>query len=191
VTGKVPFPGGSTSDKARAHCELRPLDPRRLNTGLSTEFVDVMADMMAKDPAQRIQSASEVTERLTQWLEGRPSEATMAVPPPPKPPPIIATPPGFGSPATPPPVRPPTLQPGSPEPAFPEMSAPDDEDSSSQVVEITDLPRPTAGPAAPAQQAGAPGGPASILYPVLILALAPLALLGAAMLIWLAVKVLL
>ena len=30
VTGKVPFPGGTTADKARAHCELRPLDPRRL-----------------------------------------------------------------------------------------------------------------------------------------------------------------
>jgi len=27
VTGKVPFPGGSTPEKARAHCELRPLDP--------------------------------------------------------------------------------------------------------------------------------------------------------------------
>ena len=27
VTGKVPFPGGTTTDKARAHCELRPLDP--------------------------------------------------------------------------------------------------------------------------------------------------------------------
>ena len=24
VTGKVPFPGGTTADKARAHCELRP-----------------------------------------------------------------------------------------------------------------------------------------------------------------------
>ena len=42
VTGKVPFPGGSTSDKAQAHRELRPLDPRRLNRQLSDEFVDVM-----------------------------------------------------------------------------------------------------------------------------------------------------
>ena len=36
VTGKVPFPGGTTADKARAHCELRPLDPRRLNPQLSS-----------------------------------------------------------------------------------------------------------------------------------------------------------
>ena len=64
VTGKVPFPGGTTSDKARAHCELRPLDPRRLNPALSTEFVEVMADMMAKDPSMRIASAREVQQRL-------------------------------------------------------------------------------------------------------------------------------
>ena len=56
VTGKVPFPGGTTAEKARAHCELRPLDPRRLNPRLSAEFVNVLADMMAKDPAQRLQS---------------------------------------------------------------------------------------------------------------------------------------
>lgn len=78
VTGKVPFPGGSTADKARAHCELRPLDPRRLNPRLSPEFVEVMADMMAKDPAQRIASAEEVVQRLKPWASNRP---TLAKPP--------------------------------------------------------------------------------------------------------------
>lgn len=67
VTGKVPFPGGTVADKARAHCELAPLDPRRLNPALDAEFVDVIADMMAKDPAERIQSASEVVVRLAPW----------------------------------------------------------------------------------------------------------------------------
>ncbi len=69
VTGKVPFPGGTTADKARAHCKLRPLDPRRLNNGLSDEFVDALADMMAKDPAQRIPSAAAVMERLLPWAD--------------------------------------------------------------------------------------------------------------------------
>jgi len=69
VTGKVPFPGGTTADKIRAHLTLRPLDPRRLNPTLSSEFVDVMADMMAKDPAMRIQTAAEVAERLALWVE--------------------------------------------------------------------------------------------------------------------------
>ena len=74
MTGKVPFPGGTTTDKARAHCELRPLDPRRLNPGLIAEFVDVLANMMAKDPADRLQSAAEVIDRLAPW-------ACLATPP--------------------------------------------------------------------------------------------------------------
>jgi hypothetical protein len=72
VTGKVPFPGGTTADKARAHCELRPLDPRRLNARLSAEFVEVMADMMAKEPSQRIASAGEVRARLAPFLTAAP-----------------------------------------------------------------------------------------------------------------------
>jgi len=73
VTGKVPFPGGTTADKARAHCDLRPLDPRRLNSDLTTEFVDLMADMMAKDPAQRIPSATAVAARLAPFQTGQPN----------------------------------------------------------------------------------------------------------------------
>jgi eukaryotic-like serine/threonine-protein kinase len=73
VTGKVPFPGGTTADKARAHCELRPLDPRRLNPRLSPEFVEVMADMMAKEPAGRIASAREVISRLAPFLTAAPA----------------------------------------------------------------------------------------------------------------------
>ncbi|MCS7303792.1 MAG: protein kinase [Thermoguttaceae bacterium] len=69
VTGKVPFPGGTTADKIRAHLRLRPLDPRRLNPNLSAEFVDLMADMMAKDPSLRIQTAAEVVLRLAPWVQ--------------------------------------------------------------------------------------------------------------------------
>lgn len=71
VTGKVPFPGGSAVDKCRAHLHLRPLDPRRLNPGLTDRFVDVIADMMAKNPADRIPSAREVADRLAPWAEGQ------------------------------------------------------------------------------------------------------------------------
>jgi eukaryotic-like serine/threonine-protein kinase len=73
VTGKVPFPGGTIADKVRAHCELRPLDPRRLNSRLSAEFVDLMADMMAKEQGQRIASAREVRARLAPFLTPRPT----------------------------------------------------------------------------------------------------------------------
>ncbi len=67
VTGKVPFPGGTTQDKANAHRTLKPLDPRRLNHQLSDPFVDIVADMMAKEPAQRVPSALAVIERLAPW----------------------------------------------------------------------------------------------------------------------------
>ncbi|MBI1903281.1 MAG: serine/threonine protein kinase [Planctomycetia bacterium] len=67
VTGKVPFPGGTTSEKARAHCHETPIDPRRLNPELDADFVDVLGDMMVKDPAKRIGSAAEVVRRLAEW----------------------------------------------------------------------------------------------------------------------------
>lgn len=70
VTGKVPFPGGTPREKARKHCNEFPLDPRRLNAELSDEFVEVIGDMMAKKPEERIATASGVMERLAPWVEG-------------------------------------------------------------------------------------------------------------------------
>ena len=71
VTGKVPFPGGTTRDKARRHCEDTPLNPKRINAELSDEFVDVLAAMMEKDPRRRIASAEVVIERLAPWAGER------------------------------------------------------------------------------------------------------------------------
>jgi serine/threonine protein kinase len=67
VTGKVPFPGGTTREKARKHCYDQPIDPRRLNPDLDTDFVDVLADLMAKRPEERVPSAAAVIERLAPW----------------------------------------------------------------------------------------------------------------------------
>lgn len=90
VCGKVPFPGGSTRDKARRHCEETPWHPRRFNPDLSEEFVEIIADMMEKDPAARIQSAEEVAARLEPWahdagplLAQQMSKARWMAPPPP------------------------------------------------------------------------------------------------------------
>ena len=69
VTGKVPFPGGNSRNKAKRHLEETPWHPRRFNEEVSDEFVDLMSDMMAKDPRQRIQTAKEVAERLAPWAE--------------------------------------------------------------------------------------------------------------------------
>jgi eukaryotic-like serine/threonine-protein kinase len=67
VTGKVPFPGGNAREKAHRHCTDTPLHPRHLNPSLGDEFIEVMADMMKKDPQTRIQSAAEVVRRLAPW----------------------------------------------------------------------------------------------------------------------------
>lgn len=67
ITGKVPFPGGTAGSKARRHLEGTPLHPRTFNEEISEEFVDVIADMMEKDPAARIPSAAEVAARLEPW----------------------------------------------------------------------------------------------------------------------------
>lgn len=78
MTGKVPFPGGTSQDKARAHCSLPPLDPRRLNPELTDDFVDVIARMMDKDPTQRIQRMSEVVTLLAAWTGEQGKEAARA-----------------------------------------------------------------------------------------------------------------
>ncbi len=67
VTGKVPFPGGTPKSKARRHLEETPWHPRRFNEEVSDDFVDLIGDMMEKNPAERIQSAVEVAERLAPW----------------------------------------------------------------------------------------------------------------------------
>jgi len=67
VTGKVPFPGGTTSEKLRRHLEEAPLTPARLNSQLDPQFVDLIADMMHKRLTERLGSAEEVVQRLRPW----------------------------------------------------------------------------------------------------------------------------
>jgi serine/threonine protein kinase len=78
VTGKVPFPGGTTKEKARRHVQDAPLHPRHFNVTLVDEFIDVIADMMEKKPENRVRSASEVIARLSPWT-GRSEELRSAV----------------------------------------------------------------------------------------------------------------
>lgn len=71
ICGKVPFPGGTTKEKARRHCSETPWHPRKFNPEISEEFVEVIADMMEKDPKERIQSAQEVVDRLKYFAAER------------------------------------------------------------------------------------------------------------------------
>lgn len=68
VTGKAPFPGGDTASKIRRHLEATPLHPCNFNPELSEEFVEIIAEMMEKDPSKRIQTCAEVAARLEMWV---------------------------------------------------------------------------------------------------------------------------
>ena len=96
VTGKVPYPGGTTAEKAHRHCNDTPTPARRINPLLSEEFVAVIAAMMNKDPKARIQTAAEVARRLAPWAgdnvpaptepdqtAGVPPRSNIPLPPPP------------------------------------------------------------------------------------------------------------
>jgi serine/threonine protein kinase len=67
VTGKVPYPGGTTRQKAHRHCNDTAWHPRIVNPALSDAFIEVMAAMMERDPTKRIQTADEVVRRLAPW----------------------------------------------------------------------------------------------------------------------------
>lgn len=90
VCGKVPFPGGDTAHKIRRHLEETPFHPRRFVDSISEEFVDIIAEMMDKDPAKRIQTCAEVAARLEPWArdssqitQPRMSRGPWSSPPPP------------------------------------------------------------------------------------------------------------
>jgi serine/threonine protein kinase len=48
--------------------EETPWHPRKFAADISEDFVDIIADMMEKDPTKRITSAAEVAARLEPWV---------------------------------------------------------------------------------------------------------------------------
>lgn len=102
VTGKVPYPGGEAREKCRRHLEETPWHPRRFAPELAEEFVELIAEMMEKDPRRRIDSAATVAERLLPWCDGHLASAQLPpLPTPwtPAPPPADSGPEGRGEPS--------------------------------------------------------------------------------------------
>jgi serine/threonine protein kinase len=71
VTGKVPFPGGSTAEKIRRHLDESPLNPLHFNPDLPKGFCDAIAAMMDKNPDTRTPTAAAVVELLRPWCDER------------------------------------------------------------------------------------------------------------------------
>ncbi len=67
LSGKLPFPGGSSRDKVRRHRSEAPIPLAQLAPSVAPGFVEVVERMMAKDPSQRPPSAAAVEAELRAW----------------------------------------------------------------------------------------------------------------------------
>ncbi len=67
LTGKVPFPGGTTSEKLRRHLDEAPLPLRAHRDDLDPKIVELVGRMMAKRPEDRLPTAAAVLKGLEPW----------------------------------------------------------------------------------------------------------------------------
>src|SRR5207248_1146024 len=68
LAGKAPFSHGTTVEKVKAHMEQTPQALGELRRDMPPELVRIIERMMAKDPAERFQTPTEVAEALTPFL---------------------------------------------------------------------------------------------------------------------------
>ena len=111
LTGSRPFQGEHFAAQARAHVEDPPEPPSERRPGLPATLDAALLRGLAKDPADRWDSAREMVNRIEDSLEGDApgTESTRLMPPTaaaPPPPPPQATPAPSRAAATPPPTGP-------------------------------------------------------------------------------------
>jgi serine/threonine protein kinase len=71
LTGRPPFPEGSISERLLKHQTTKPESIFKVRPDAPPSLVDLCETMMSKKPIDRMQSAGEVAERLTEWLAER------------------------------------------------------------------------------------------------------------------------
>lgn len=74
LTGRPPFPGGSSLEKIRRQRKEEPEPLRSLLPEIPPGFAALVQQMMAKDPKCRLATAQEVEEKLRAWTEGSPPQ---------------------------------------------------------------------------------------------------------------------
>jgi beta-lactam-binding protein with PASTA domain/tRNA A-37 threonylcarbamoyl transferase component Bud32 len=82
VTGRPPFLGDSPVAVASKQVLEQPLTPSKLNPDVTPDLDAVILRALAKNPANRYQSAEEFREDLDRVRRGLPVEATPVMPPP-------------------------------------------------------------------------------------------------------------
>jgi beta-lactam-binding protein with PASTA domain/predicted Ser/Thr protein kinase len=76
VAGRPPFTGDSPVSIAYKHVKEDPVPPSRINPDVPKDLENVIMKAMAKNPANRYQSADEMRQDLERLLQGLPTLAT-------------------------------------------------------------------------------------------------------------------
>jgi serine/threonine-protein kinase len=69
LTGQPPYAGGGTMDKLRKHCDSEAPSMRSHRPDIPEQLDAIVRRMMARDPAQRFQSAGEIVRALGPFCE--------------------------------------------------------------------------------------------------------------------------
>jgi serine/threonine protein kinase len=72
LTGRPPFPGGTSKEKIMRHRREEPVSLRQLRPDLPPGFAALVRRLMAKNPAERPQSAGELRQALLAWVTAEP-----------------------------------------------------------------------------------------------------------------------
>jgi len=67
LSGKAPYAGGSYTQRLQRHQHDKVPDVRKVRKDVPEDLAKIIAKMMAKEPADRYQSAEEVVDALDQW----------------------------------------------------------------------------------------------------------------------------
>jgi serine/threonine protein kinase len=79
LTGHVPFYAPSVLEIMRAHLNNELENPADINPTLSSDSVQIVTKLMAKEPSERYQSADELSEDLQRVIDGQAAlHATLA-----------------------------------------------------------------------------------------------------------------
>jgi tetratricopeptide (TPR) repeat protein len=103
ATGRPPFMDRTEEELQRSHCYGRPPDPRAVHPGISEVWARALERALAKDPADRFQTAAQFARALEEVLRPPPVPAPR--------PPVRASPPTLPAPLERPPEHP-TVPPG-------------------------------------------------------------------------------
>jgi uncharacterized protein (TIGR03067 family) len=80
LAGHAPFPHGSAGQKVKAHLEDTPRPLAEIRPELPADLVNVIDRMLAKDPAKRLQTPTEVAEAILPFTKEAPKPAEKSTP---------------------------------------------------------------------------------------------------------------